>query len=370
MLGTQWAMRSVKSRGRVFICLCTAMWMTILQLRGVHVCSVLQLRHRCVLARPGVMEHGLSTFVRLVRAILGQCAIADTKVECGMDLVILGIRVQSGRKGARFTLCPEKAEKWMTNIREAIVTSKLVAGSAQKLAGRLTFATQRLFHRLGRAMIKPVFAQVASGDGTVGPLLLHALRWWLVVLESDICESRPWAHVESKVCRLFVDAASTPPCCAAVLFIDGRSVYTALCPSQRFLRQLAARSDNQITSLVTLVLLALHYSMLFCVQEIIGILLAINTFQEELRGRKVIVYSDNKGSVRFQLQHLVPLHYASCGPQERNIQRLVGQPGPLTTISSCTRYGAQSSDMGSTSGSRGWLPNSTSAIILLGESTS
>ena len=153
MLGTQWAMRSVESRGRVFICLCTAMWMTILQLRGVHVCSVLQQRHRCLLTRPGVMEHGLSTFVRLVRAILGQCAIADTKLECGMDLVILGIRVQSGRKGARFTLCPEKAEKWMTNIREAIVTSKLVAGSAQKLAGRLTFATQRLFHRLGRGSI-------------------------------------------------------------------------------------------------------------------------------------------------------------------------------------------------------------------------
>ena len=49
--------------------------------------------HSRVDNRPETVEHGLDTFVRLVRAVLGQSAIADSKVECGMNLVILGILV-------------------------------------------------------------------------------------------------------------------------------------------------------------------------------------------------------------------------------------------------------------------------------------
>ena len=49
--------------------------------------------HLLLNKRPETVEHGLDTFVRLVRAVLGQSAIADSKVECGMTLVILGILV-------------------------------------------------------------------------------------------------------------------------------------------------------------------------------------------------------------------------------------------------------------------------------------
>ena len=79
-------------------------------------------------------------------------------------------------------MCPEKATKWASQIQEAIVSKQLDSGSAQKLAGRLNFATQHLFHKLGRAMIKPVYAQKTTGTGMVGRRLLEALAWWLVVL--------------------------------------------------------------------------------------------------------------------------------------------------------------------------------------------
>ena len=72
--------------------------------------------------RPGVMEHGLSTFVRLVRALLGPTAIADAKAESGLAVVILGILVQSSWKGVCFNLCPKKAAKWSLQIRTAIDT--------------------------------------------------------------------------------------------------------------------------------------------------------------------------------------------------------------------------------------------------------
>lgn len=200
--------------------------------------------------RPGIMKHGLSTFVRLVRALLGSTAIADAKTEAGRATVILGILVQSSCKGVRFNLCPKKAAKWSLQISTAIDTLHLDSGTAQKLAGRLTFATQHLFHKLGRAMIKPVYAQKTSGSGHVGPRLLKALRWWLKVLVQNVSEFRPWEKTESKACRLFVDAASTPPRCAAVLFIDGRICFTDVKPSAQLMSQLQARKDNQITSLV------------------------------------------------------------------------------------------------------------------------
>jgi hypothetical protein len=100
------------------------------------------------------MQHGLSTFVRLVRALLGPTAIADAKTEYGQAIVILGIKasrftlslalcllatalwqVKSDSKGAWFHVCPKKAEKWASQLGDAIEALHLDSGSAQKLAG-------------------------------------------------------------------------------------------------------------------------------------------------------------------------------------------------------------------------------------------
>ena len=59
-----------------------------------HVASVSA--YLCVSARvdrASLMQHSLSVFVRLVRALLGHSAIADAKTGFGLDLVILGILV-------------------------------------------------------------------------------------------------------------------------------------------------------------------------------------------------------------------------------------------------------------------------------------
>ncbi len=154
------------------------------------------------------------------------------------------------RHGVSFAVCPEKAAKWLSEIQKAIDAKRLDCGGAQKLAGRLTWSTQFLFHKLGRAMIKPFYAQKGSATGSVGPRLLEALKWWCNVLQLNLSEDRPWHTVAERVCRLFVDAASTPAYCAVVAFIDGRRFYTAVAPSDQLLRQLAVRADKQITSLV------------------------------------------------------------------------------------------------------------------------
>ena len=215
------------------------------------------------------MEHGLGTFVRLIRALLGSDAIASEKTEFGMELVILGImacsfcvshetnvvgvgcKVRSSKSGVKFNVCEKKAKKWRNDISMFIESSHLDSGSAQKLAGRLNFATQHLFHRLGRAMIRPIYAQKASGSGRISQKLLEALWWWHDILCQGVTEERQWMRSDKKICRLFVDAASTPACCAAVLCMDGAFHYTCAAPDQSMIDQLMQRRDKQITSLAS-----------------------------------------------------------------------------------------------------------------------
>ena len=58
----------------------------------------------CVWRREETAEHAMSCFVRLVRALLGESAIADEKCECGPSLVILGVEFQLSEEG--YTLMP------------------------------------------------------------------------------------------------------------------------------------------------------------------------------------------------------------------------------------------------------------------------
>ena len=159
--------------------------------------------------------------------------------------------MQSSQLQVKFNVCLKKREKWAKQIQVALETGHLDAGSASKLAGRLNFATQWLFRRLGRAMIRAVYAQACSSTGKIGARLREALNWWLQVIALDITESCPLAQQRERgICKLFVDAASTPAHCAAVLCIDGRVIYTNAAPSRSMVEQLIARKDKQITSLV------------------------------------------------------------------------------------------------------------------------
>ena len=156
----------------------------------------------------------------------------------------------------------------------ALAHGKLSSGEAQKLAGRLMWATQHLFYRcalslphsillcsfcshnrIGRAMIKAIYEQKKSRNGEICMRLRIALLWWRRVLTQKIAEVSPWDDTTRPPCRLLVDAASTPPCCAAVLFADGAIKYTVWVPPAELLAKLEERSDNQIGSLARLALL-------------------------------------------------------------------------------------------------------------------
>ena len=86
-------------------------------------------------ARPELREHSLECFARLVRLLLGPDAIAENKLEHGVSLVVLGIKIKLSKKGMKCRPAGSKTTKWLQTIDAALESGKLCAGSASKLAG-------------------------------------------------------------------------------------------------------------------------------------------------------------------------------------------------------------------------------------------
>ena len=229
--------------------------------------------------RPKCAAHAKDIFARLVRAVLGNSAIAAHKLEHGPSLVVLGISVAFN--GTNFKLRPmaEKIDKWSRRIDSILRTGYLTCGEAGKLAGALSWASQHCFHRLGRAMLRPLFAHAHSHRAKVSQSMRLALEWWLEVLTLDLEEVQSWATEVYPPVHLFADARGSPPRLAAVVLVDGRSCYTDWAPPSELLEFFRNRSDNQIMGL-----------------ELLAIALGLSTFSALIRGRRVCVWSDNAGS--------------------------------------------------------------------------
>ncbi len=220
----------------------------------------------------------------------------------GRKLVILGIDVVPDILGFKCRLEPGKAAKCIRMIELALERGELHPGCAQKLAGRLSWACLFLFRRLGRAMMRPLFRRAHGGCSELDEELWIARKWWQAVLTMDIVEEHGWETPSSKPAILFVDARGVPPRCAAVLLIDGNIHYTDGLPAAKIMNCFQERCDNQITTL-----------------EILAISVGISTFSKELAGRRVVIYSDNKGAeVRISARSSVLrlLHLPAAGQRQ------------------------------------------------------
>ena len=117
--------------------------------------------------RGETVAHAMGCFARLVRLLLGSSAIADRKLEYGATLVVLGVEVSPLADGFLMRPAKDKKAKCIRAIETALKCNVLRSGCAEKLAGRLSWATQFMFHRLGRAMIRAIFDQCRVRSGCV-----------------------------------------------------------------------------------------------------------------------------------------------------------------------------------------------------------
>jgi len=248
---------------------------TVIAIRWLGICLFRYVDDLFAPERAECMEHAMQCVARLVRAVLGRDAIENRKLDCGLSLVILGVRCQLNNAG--LYLFPEscKVLKWCACIRDALESGALSAGDS----GRLSWAQTHMFHKVGRAMLRPIFDQRWTRSGKISKVLRAALLWWLNVLSMGICEQRQWCISDRPPICVFVDARGEPPRCAAVAFVDGVCHYTDGKPSAKIMAGFLRRNDAQI-----------------CGLEMLAIALGLSSFADELRGRNVVIYSDNKGA--------------------------------------------------------------------------
>ena len=128
-------------------------------------------------------------------------------------------------------------------------------------------------------MLRPIFDQKTRRDGAMTPELSIGLEWWDEVFDKQVAELRDWKEEYSPPVHLFCDASGQPPYLGAVLFIDGMCWYTHMKVTDDILERFKRRRDNQIMGL-----------------ELLSISLGLSTFEEMLKGRRIVVHSDNKGS--------------------------------------------------------------------------
>ena len=136
-----------------------------------------------------------------------------------------------------------------------------------------------LSRKLGRAMLRPIFDQKSRRDGKMFVELRRAFEWWLEVLKSNLTERRSWKTEPSKTVHLFCDASGRPAHLGAVLFVDNKCCFTHLKPPASLLECFRRRGDNQIMGL-----------------ELLSISLGLCTFSDLIRGRNIVVHSDNTGA--------------------------------------------------------------------------
>ena len=147
--------------------------------------------------------------------------------------------------GSHFWPAPKKVQKWLAAINGCMEASTLQPGQAAKLASQLQWTCQctfqrlisiRIFNshinpfcsRLGRASLRPIIDQSRARSSEIGPALKLSLQWWCEVLSLQLRQRRDWKQDCRRQVHLCVEARSTPPHLAAVLF-----KYHYLCLSKK-----------------------------------------------------------------------------------------------------------------------------------------
>ena len=164
-------------------------------------------------------------------------------------------------------------------MRIVVETACCDAGAASKCAGRFSSVVTAAMDNVGRAYVRPFYAQQHAPTNPISAWLLISCAWWLKYLQE-----RPKSYVHMEWWRrehilVFTDASGEDRCISAVVFAAGTWLYTWMEVPQQVWGQLIPREDNQIG-----------------VTEAMAVAMALETFQDTLRGQMASFFIDNQGT--------------------------------------------------------------------------
>ena len=144
----------------------------------------------------------------------------------------------------------QKATKWSEDLQSLLDTDKLTI-NIQKISGRLSSTVTAAFDRIGRAYIKPFYAQVYDPRPSPSPSLRTAADWWIKILALEHPKEwvKPLAHGRQLI-TIWTDASGASRGLGAVVrIIKNDSIdwsYTDTTLPEAIWTQLLDRSDHQI----------------------------------------------------------------------------------------------------------------------------
>ena len=232
-----------------------------------------------VTVAPGARAHEILKFVAL---LVGLELEPEKEVVSLTRLPVLGglVTVDFESLSVWVEVSPEKRVFWMQCLRELSESGVLDAGSASKLAGRLSFSVTVVGNAVGRAFIRPFHAQAHKPlpGSAVSPWLRFAAAWFHEYLQMGPKLFWEAHQLQRRHLYMYTDAAGESRGLAAVLLGAGRPLLVMARTSQAVWDQLLPRGDHQIG-----------------IQELLAVLLGLYSLEDYLGDCMLSLYVDNDG---------------------------------------------------------------------------
>ena len=201
--------------------------------------------------------------------------------------VILGVLVKIKYQTRRdYTSCtvttrldPQKAEFWRGIINDVIDSRVIPTKVAEKLAGRLNFATSATVGGVGGARLRNLYSAVFRCDTRVDDSLLVELKWWAERLRSQTDSLFPCGPRPQKICVLYTDAEGSGGI--------GALFETAGKPILSFRNRLDIRKLPFLVDRKTQIIPF----------ESLAVLASIKLWRSELAGARLLIFIDNQSSL-------------------------------------------------------------------------
>ena len=206
-----------------------------------------------------------------------------------LNMVVLGAQVSVLMDKAKITvqISEDKAVKYGRILENILKTRFCSAEVAVKIAGRLAFAVTVAAGKVGRAYIKPFYAQAYAPrrHSGVSPWMAQAADWWQQYLRAEPVMSHLADSAGKKHVNCWTDASGEARWLAAVIHDGSRWWWARVQVPEYIWNQLLPRGDHQIG-----------------LQELLAIVLAIHTFPAQVTRSLLSIAVDNQGVLHSVLQ--------------------------------------------------------------------
>ena len=226
-------------------------------------------------------EHPIGYFVSSVMTLFGFPADEDKSCDLAQSMLLLGARISMAwaKRGFYLAIDEDKRQRYIQLMQRILQDCRLDPGGAQRLVGKLSFSVCVTTLKTGRAFLRSLHAQANAPlrSHKVGPWLASCLRWFIEYLYIQPMLLKTVDDIHRQTIRTWTDAATEPPCIAAIIHVPNRGYsWCRMWPDEQLLQQLLPR-HTQVAAL-----------------ELLAVVMAQHTFAEDLKECNWLAFIDSE----------------------------------------------------------------------------